>query len=97
MRPVKPESPRAEDPPMTTNVDDVIRRVLAEEAKLVVEVSDVLDSDDLQRLGMSSHALVSVMLGLEDELGIEFPDQLLTKTTFGSINSIRSAITSLAD
>ncbi len=97
MRSVKPEPWRAEDLPMVTNVDDVIRRVLAEEAKLVVEVSEVFDSDDLQRLGMSSHALVSVMLGLEDEFGIEFPDQLLTKSTFGSINSIRSAIALLTN
>lgn len=78
-----------------TDVDLVIRRVLGEHAKLVVDVGEVGDGDDLQRLGMSSHALVTVMLGLEDELGVEFPDEMLSKATFASVATIRAALVSL--
>lgn len=81
---------------MAIDVDLVIRRVLTEHAKLVVDVSDVHDDDDLQRLGLSSHALVSVMLGLEDDLGVEFPDEMLNKATFASVATIRYAVVSLA-
>lgn len=81
---------------MTIDVDLVIRRVLSEHAKLVVDIGEVRDDDDLQRLGMSSHALVSVMLGLEDDLGVEFPDEMLDKATFASVATIRDAVVSLA-
>ena len=47
---------------------------------------------DLYRAGMTSHASVNVMLGLEDEFDIEFPEERLTKATFTSINSITEAV-----
>ncbi|MGO9581535.1 MAG: acyl carrier protein [Acidimicrobiales bacterium] len=72
-----------------------IRRVLRENARLVVEVDDLSDDDDLFRLGMTSHASVSVMLALEDAFGVEFPEQMLRKQTFESIASIQQAITEL--
>jgi acyl carrier protein len=38
---------------------------------------------------------VNVMLALEDEFEIEFPDSLLNKTTFESIANIAGALVSL--
>ena len=35
------------------------------------------------------------MLGLEDALGVEFPDDLLRKDTFRSIASIEAAVSGL--
>jgi acyl carrier protein len=58
-------------------------------------VDDLSDDDDLFRLGMTSHASVSVMLALEDAFGVEFPEQMLRKQTFESIASIQQAITEL--
>ena len=34
----------------------------------------------------------SVLLGLEDEFGIEFPEERLTKATFTSVQSITEAV-----
>ena len=52
---------------------------------------DPVDAD-LYRAGMTSHASVNVMLGLEDEFDIEFPEERLTKATFTSVQSITEAV-----
>jgi len=82
----------AEEGPQIT---EDIRRVLGKHARLVVDPVDLRDDDDLFRLGMTSHASVSVMLALEDAFGVEFPESMLRRRTFGSIESIRQAITEL--
>jgi acyl carrier protein len=76
-------------------ITEEIRRVLREHARLVIDVDDLSDDDDLFRLGMTSHASVSVMLALEDAFGVEFPEQMLRRRTFESIGSIRQAISEL--
>ncbi|KLL94017.1 acyl carrier protein [Rhodococcus sp. IITR03] len=50
---------------------------------------------DLYELGLTSHASVNVMLALEDAFDVEFPDELLRKSTFASVGAIRSALTEL--
>ena len=72
-----------------------IRRVVSDHTRLVVKPEDLRDDDDLFRLGMTSHASVSVMLALEDTFGVEFPESMLRRQTFGSIGSIRQAVTEL--
>ena len=76
-------------------ITEEIRRILGEHARLVVDVADVKDDDDLFRLGMTSHASVSVMLALEEAFGVEFPEQMLRKGTFESVDSIRRTLTEL--
>ena len=76
---------------------DAIARVLDAHAKLRVPAGGLAADADLYAEGMTSHASVNVMLGLEDAFDIEFPDELLTKSTFCTIASIESAITSLKE
>ena len=71
--------------------------MLGEHARLVVDVAHLSDDDDLFRLGMTSHASVSVMLALEDAFGVEFPEHMLRRSTFESISSIRKAIAELLE
>ena len=72
-----------------------IRRVLKEHGRLGVD-ADALDAGtDLYGAGLTSHASVSVMLGLEAEFDIEFPDALLSRSVFGSVAAIRDALESL--
>jgi acyl carrier protein len=74
-------------------VDDVIvRRVLAEHARLTGSVDELTDETDLYQTGMTSLSSVSVMLALENAFDIEFPDRLLRKPTFSTIRSIRQAV-----
>jgi acyl carrier protein len=76
-------------------MDDIIRKVLGEHGKLTADTATIGVDDDLYRSGLTSHATVNVMLGLEDEFDIEFPNRLLRKTTFQSIRAISEALTEI--
>ncbi|MBD2763050.1 acyl carrier protein [Kocuria sp. cx-455] len=76
----------------TTTTELTVRKVLAEHGKLSQDAHTLGTDVDLYRAGMTSHASVNVMLGLEDEFDIEFPEELLTKATFTSISSISEAV-----
>lgn len=73
-------------------MDEQIRQVLADFGRLEADVATIPDNADLYQLGLTSHASVNLMLGLEDAFDIEFPERLLRKSTFTSIASIRAAL-----
>jgi len=77
------------------SVDIKIREVLDAYGRVPVLASNLKESDDLYQRGLSSHASVNVMLALEDAFDIEFPDSLLRRDTFRSVESIREALKSL--
>jgi acyl carrier protein len=77
-------------------MDEAIRTILAEHGRLPVDVEKLRDEDDLYQAGMTSHASVNVMLALEDEFDIEFPEPMLRKSTFQSVAAIRVAISELS-
>ncbi len=76
-------------------MDEQIRRVLAEYGRLRADMTTLDDSADLYRAGMSSHASVNVMIALEQAFDLEFPDHLLNKATFSSVAAIRAALVEL--
>jgi acyl carrier protein len=76
-------------------MNETIRRVLAEHARLAVAVDLLGDDDDLFEAGMTSHANVNVMLALEEAFDVEFPEALLRRSTFESIAAIRSTLSEL--
>ena len=76
-------------------MDEAIRAVLAEHARLAVDVTTLGDDTDLYAAGLTSHASVNVMLALEDAFDVEFPDRMLRKSTFGSVAVIRAALDEL--
>ncbi len=80
---------------MTT--DERIRSVLDAHAKLRSPATGLTDTADLYAAGMTSHASVNVMLALEDAFDVEFPDELLTKHTFCTLASIRSAVLGMSE
>ena len=76
-------------------MNDQIRSILKEHGRLSVDVATLADDGDLYQAGMTSHASVNVMLALEGEFEVEFPDRMLTRGTFDSIASIQNAIEEL--
>lgn len=76
-------------------IDDKIRDVLAVSGGLAVDANTVTEDADLYRAGMTSHATVNVMLGLEDAFDVEFPTEMLRRSTFSTIASIRGALAEL--
>jgi len=77
---------------MTDAIREQVRQVLSEHARLPVDVSAVPDDADLFQAGMTSHASVNVMLALEDSFDVEFPDSMLRRSVFESVNAIADAI-----
>jgi acyl carrier protein len=73
-------------------MEETIRSILAQYGHLPVELDKIRDEDDLYQLGMTSHASVNVMLALEDEFDVEFPEALLRKSTFESVAAIQNAL-----
>jgi len=75
---------------------DKIRAILVEHGRLTKDAAALGEADDLYQAGMTSHASVNVMLALEGEFDVEFPDHMLKRGVFGSIGSIRAAIDELS-
>jgi len=76
-------------------MDDKIRSILKEHGQFPVDVARIGDDEDLFTAGMTSHAIVSIMLALEDEFDLEFPESMLRKSTFESVAAIRAAMIEL--
>lgn len=74
---------------------DKIRAILKEHGRLTKDASSLDEAADLYQAGMTSHASVNVMLALEGEFEVEFPDNLLKRSSFESIAAIRSVIDEL--
>ena len=78
-----------------SDIEATVREVLEEHGRLPVSVETLKNDEDLYANGLTSHASVNVMLALEDTYDIEFPDELLVKSTFESIGALRDALISL--
>jgi acyl carrier protein len=76
-------------------MQDQIREVLATHGRMAIDPREVDEQADLYELGLTSHASVDVMLALEEEFDIEFPDEVLKKSTFESVHNIAQVIESL--
>lgn len=72
-----------------------IRDILAKHGGLPVPVDTLADDADLYAAGLSSFASVQVMLGIEEAFDVEFPDNLLNRKSFQSVDAITKAVSSL--
>lgn len=78
---------------MSTTED--IRQILKAHGRLSSDADALAEESDLYQAGLTSHASVNVMLALEGQFDIEFPDRMLKRGVFGSIASIREAVEEL--
>lgn len=74
---------------------DDIRQILNEHARLPLDAGTLTDDADLYQSGMTSHASVNVMLALEDAFDVEFPDRMLKRSVFESVEAIAAALNEL--
>ncbi|MEY4883698.1 MAG: hypothetical protein RIS34_1552 [Pseudomonadota bacterium] len=79
----------------TEQAETQIRAVLRDHGRLNKDVNLLEAASDLYQAGMTSHASVNVMLALEGAFDVEFPDHMLKRNVFTSIQSIRSALSEL--
>jgi acyl carrier protein len=80
----------------TDTIPGKIRRILAEHGRLSADAALLAANADLYKAGMTSHASVNVMLALEGEFDVEFPDYMLKRNVFDCIASIEAAIAELS-
>ena len=76
-------------------MNERIRAILRENARLPINVDTLSDDANLYDAGLSSHASVNVMLALEDEFEVEFPARFLNRASFSSIANIQHALSEL--
>lgn len=74
---------------------DQIRAIVAQHARLLVDVATLADDADLYQAGLTSLATVNLMLALEEHFDVEFTDGMLGRRTFGSLAALDEAIATL--
>ena len=72
-----------------------VKQVLKAHGRLGKDAVELEENDDLYDAGMSSHASVEVMLSLEAEFDIEFPDEMLRREVFQTAGAVADAIEKL--
>ena len=76
-------------------MEDRLRTIIEQAGRLAVPVSGLSAQSDLFAAGLSSLATVNVMLAIEDEFAVEFPDNLLSRRSFGSIAALMGVVATL--
>jgi acyl carrier protein len=74
---------------------DQIRKILKDHGRLSKDADTLPETADLYQAGMTSHASVNVMLALEGNFDLEFPDHMLKRSVFESMAAMRDAIQEL--
>lgn len=78
-------------------MNSTIREILSKFGQLPAPVDTIADDADLYAAGLSSFASVQLMLGVEDAFDIEFPDSMLNRKSFASINAIETTVKTILD
>lgn len=74
-----------------------IRTLLSENPMIPCNFETLSDEDNLYDAGLTSFASVQMMLALEEEFDIEFPETMLTRRTFASVANIAAAVSELTN
>lgn len=74
-----------------------IRELLAKHSRLDMDFNTIDEDADLYDVGLTSLTTVNIMLAIEDEFDIEFPDSKLNRQTFQSIETLVELVEDLAE
>lgn len=75
---------------------ETIRQLIAEHGRLPVAADTIRADQDLYAAGLTSFAAVQLMLAIEDRFDVEFPETMLNRRSFASMDSIAGCLTSLS-
>ena len=76
---------------------DQVREIVLQHGRLPNAPQDLEPSADLYALGLTSLTTVHLMLALEDHFDVEFPDHMLSRETFASVEAIAECIEELTE
>lgn len=74
---------------------DRVRTIVGSLNLLPVPVDGLSDQDNLFDAGMTSFGSVQLMMAIEEEFDIEFPNSLLTCKTFATLGGLIAAVEQL--
>ena len=74
---------------------DRVRTIVGSLNLLPVPVDGLSDQDNLFDAGITSFGSVQLMMAIEEEFDIEFPNSLLTRKTFATLGGLISAVEQL--
>jgi len=74
---------------------NAIYRLLTEHGRLPVAAETVAADQDLYAAGLTSFAAVQLMLALEEEFDVEFPERMLNRRSFASVDAIAACVAEL--
>ena len=74
---------------------DTIRTLIAQNGRLPVAIESLRDDQDLYATGLTSFAAVQLMLAIEDSFDVEFPETMLNRRSFASIDAIAGCLHAL--
>jgi acyl carrier protein len=77
------------------SIAEDVRTILREHGRLAVDAGALSDDSNLYEAGLTSHASISVMLALEEQFGVEFPERMLRRGAFATIGTIRAGLEEL--
>ena len=69
-----------------------LRELIAEHGRLPVGVDTISNGQDLYAAGLTSFAAVQLMLAIEDRFDVEFPETMLNRRSFSSIDAIAGCL-----
>ena len=75
---------------------ETIRELIADHGRLPVPVATLGDKQDLYAAGLTSFAAVQLMLAIEERFDVEFPESMLNRRSFGSVNAIAGCLGELS-
>lgn len=80
-------------PPGSSPVDDVLQIVV--QHGRIPNSEALTPTTNLYEAGLSSLTTVHLLLAIEDHFDVEFPERLLARRTFESVQSIAEAVEEL--
>lgn len=79
-----------------TAVDmEEIRNIVIESAQLPINAQQISDKMDLDDAGITSLGRMNVIVALEDRLQINFPDDMMTRKNFSSIDAMSKTVSAV--
>ena len=73
-----------------------IRELIAQNGRLPVAIETIDNDQDLYASGLTSFAAVQLMLAIEDRFNVEFPESMLNRRSFASVDAIAGCLHAIA-
>jgi hypothetical protein len=74
---------------------ETVRQLIDEKGNLTVAARDLARNADLYRAGLTPFTAIQVMLALENECAIEFPEWMLNRKSMSSVDAILACLRDL--